>query len=275
MRTAAQRWAAVHEVMTAARVSERRACRFTGVARSTQRYLPARDDRELRARLETLAILKPRWGYRRLHWLLEHEGTHVNRKRVLRVYRDAGLRVRRRRRKRVSVARIPATVPARPNERWSMDFMSDTLGDGRTFRIFTLVDDCARSSPGLLADFSLGADRITRFLNDLPRPADGPGLRQRAGVHEPMLRPMGTRARRPLALHSAGQARRQLLHREFQRAAARRVLEPELVCESPRRAADDRGVARRVQRRAAAQRPRGSNPGRVCGVLPEHCTFNA
>jgi putative transposase len=168
MRTAAQRRAAVHEVMTAAGVSERRACRFTDVARSTQRYLPARDDRELRARLETLAILKPRWGYRRLHWLLEREGTHVNRKRVQRVYRDAGLHVRRRRRKRVSVARVPATVPARPNERWSMDFMSDTLGDGRTFRIFTLVDDCARSSPGLIADFSLSADRVTRFLDALP-----------------------------------------------------------------------------------------------------------
>jgi putative transposase len=168
MRTAAQRRAAVHEVMTAAGVSERRACRFAGVARSTQRYLPARDDRELRARLETLAILKPRWGYRRLHWLLEREGTHVNRKRVQRVYRDAGLHVRRRRRKRVSVARIPATVPVRPNERWSMDFMSDTLGDGRTFRIFTVVDDCARNAPGLLVDFSLGADRVTRFLDELP-----------------------------------------------------------------------------------------------------------
>jgi putative transposase len=168
MRTAAQRRAAVPEVMTAASVSERRACRFTGVARSTQRYGPTRDDRALRARLETLAILKPRWGYRRLHWLLEREGTHVNRKRVQRVYRDAGLHVRRRRRKRVSVARVPATVPARPNERWSMDFMSDTLGDGRTFRIFTLVDDCARHSPGLLVEFALGADRVTRFLDELP-----------------------------------------------------------------------------------------------------------
>ena len=61
----------------------------------------------------------------------------MNRKRVLRVYRDAGLHVRRRRRKRLSVARTPASVPRRPNERWSMDFMSNTLGDGRTFRLFT------------------------------------------------------------------------------------------------------------------------------------------
>ena len=81
MRTAAQRRGAVRDVMIAAGVSERRACRFTGVARSTQRFRPARNDDELRARLETLAILKPRWGYRRLHGLLEREGTHVNRKR--------------------------------------------------------------------------------------------------------------------------------------------------------------------------------------------------
>lgn len=167
MRTAAVRRAAVREVMTAAGVSERSACRFTGFARSTQRYRPTRDDAELRAHLETLAILKPRWGYRRLHWLLVRGGDRVNRKRVQRVYREAGLHVRRRRRKRVSTVRVPARVPQRPHERWSMDFMTDTLGDGRTFRIFTLVDDCTRESPGLLVDFSLGAERVTRFLDEL------------------------------------------------------------------------------------------------------------
>lgn len=168
MRTAAARRAAVREVMRAASVSERRACRYTGFARSSQRYHPRRDDRELRARLETLAIQKPRWGYRRLHWLLAREGAAVNRKRVQRVYREAGLHVRRRRRKRVSMARIPSIAPTQANERWSMDFMSDTLGDGRTFRVFTLVDDCSRESPGLLVDVSIGAERITAFLDTLP-----------------------------------------------------------------------------------------------------------
>jgi putative transposase len=154
--------------MAAAHVSERRACRFTAVGRSTHRYRGTRDDRALRERLETLAVLKPRWGYRRLHWLLAREGTHVNRKRVQRVYGDAGLHVRRRRRKRVSVPRVPKTAPAEPNQRWSMDFMSDTLGNGRTVRIFTLVDDCSRESPGILVDFSLSAERLTRFLDELP-----------------------------------------------------------------------------------------------------------
>jgi putative transposase len=167
MTTAAARRAAVREVMTAANVSERRACRFTGFARSTQRYRANRDDTGLAARLETLAILKPRWGYRRLHWLLGREGTHVNRKRVQRVYRTAGLHVRRRRRKRVSVARVPMSAPTRPNERWSMDFVSDTLGDGRAFRTFTLVDDCSRECPGLVVDVSIGAARITQFLDEL------------------------------------------------------------------------------------------------------------
>jgi putative transposase len=167
MTTAAARRAAVREVMTAANVSERRACRFTGFARSTQRYRSSRNDTELAARLETLAILKPRWGYRRLHWLLGREGTRVNRKRVQRVYRTAGLHVRRRRRKRVSVVRVPMPAPTRPTERWSMDFVSDTLGDGRAFRTFTLVDDCSRECPGLVVDVSIGAERITQFLDEL------------------------------------------------------------------------------------------------------------
>jgi putative transposase len=141
--------------MTAAELSQRRACRFTGVARSTQRHHPRRDHNALRAQLEAFATQKPRWGYRRLHWLLTRDGTPVNLKRVQRVYRAAELHVRRRRRKAVSVMRVRTPAPAAPNERWSMDFMSDTLGDGRSFRIFTVVDDCSRESLGVLMDVSL------------------------------------------------------------------------------------------------------------------------
>lgn len=169
MTTGAARRRTVREVMAAAQVSERRACRFTGFARASTRYVSTRDDTALRERLETLAVLKPRWGYRRLHWrLTQREGWLVNRKRVQRVYCEAGLHVRRRRRKRVSVARRPSVAPTRPHERWSMDFVSDTLGDGRAVRIFTLVDDCSRESPGLLVDYSLPAERLTQFLDELP-----------------------------------------------------------------------------------------------------------
>jgi len=158
---------AVREAMTAAAIPERRACRFTGFARSTQRYQASRDDRRLRERLETLATLKPRWGYRRLHWLLLREGWTVNHKRVQRVYRTAGLHVRRRQRKRVSIARVPRPSPVGPNQRWSMDFVHDTLGDGRTIRIFTVVDDFTRACPALAVDFALPAARITALLDQL------------------------------------------------------------------------------------------------------------
>lgn len=158
---------AVQEAMTAAQLTERRACRFTGLARSTYRYQPTREDATLRARLETLAVLKPRWGYRRLHWLLRREGWAVNRKRVQRVYRAAGLQVRRRKRKRVSVARVPRSRPLGPRQRWSMDFVHDTLGDGRAIRIFTVVDDYTRACPAIAVDFSLAASRITAVLDQL------------------------------------------------------------------------------------------------------------
>ena len=91
-------------------------------------------DAALVERLQTLAVQRPRWGYRRLYRLLRREGLVVNRKRVQRVYRDAGLHVRRRPRKRVAVERVPRVTPTRRNERWSMDFVSDTLADGRRFR---------------------------------------------------------------------------------------------------------------------------------------------
>lgn len=167
MVTAPLRRRAVREAMTAAQLPERRACRYTGFARASCRYRSTRDDRALRERLETLAVVKPRWGYRRLHWLLVREGWPVNRKRVQRVYRHAGLHVHRRRRKRVSIARVPLTVPTRPNQRWSMDFVCDTLSDGRTLRTLTIVDDFTRLSPGLLANVSIGAGRVTAFLDGL------------------------------------------------------------------------------------------------------------
>lgn len=167
MPTVAARRGAVRTVITAAGVSERRACRFLGMPRATQRYAGRRDDAGLQARLETLAVLKPRWGYRRLHWLLVREGWAVNRKRVQRVYRVAGLHVRRRRRKRVTRPRVVLPGPQRPRERWSMDFVQDTLGTGRGFRVFTLVDDYTRYCPALVVDLGLGAERVIGTLEEL------------------------------------------------------------------------------------------------------------
>jgi putative transposase len=152
--------------METAGISERCACRYTGFARSSQRYRVRRAPRtELRDRLHTLAIVRPRWGYRRLHRLLRRDGWALNHKLTQRVYREEGLHVRRRQRKRVAVPRTPLTTPTRPNERWSMDFVRDALGNGRAFRAFTLVDECTRECPAIEVDFSLPGERVARVLD--------------------------------------------------------------------------------------------------------------
>ena len=154
--------------MSTATISERRACRYTGFARSTQRYRTRRPPRtQLRERLHTLAMLRPRWGYRRLYRLLRREGVIVNRKLVQRVYREEGLHVRRRARKRVAVPRVPLASPTRPNELWGMDFVSDALGNGRRFRALTIVDEMTRESPAIVVDFSLPGERVVRVLDEL------------------------------------------------------------------------------------------------------------
>jgi putative transposase len=167
--TPAQRRAAVTDAMLAAQLSERRACRFTGFPRATQRYRAQRPpDTALRTELRRLAERRRRWGYRQLWRVLRRGGERVNRKRVQRVYQAEGLQVRRRRRKRrVSVPRRPLPMPTLLNERWSMDFVRDTLGDGRVFRALTIVDDCSRESLAIVVDFSLPATRVMTALDQL------------------------------------------------------------------------------------------------------------
>lgn len=168
MVTPTSRRRVVTHLQAAYHVSERRACGATGFARSSQRYQSRRPRRdELRARLHTLALLKPRWGYRRLHWLLRREGEAVNRKLVQRLYREEGLAVRKRARKRVSGARGPLLPPTRANERWSMDFVRDTFGDGRAFHALTIVDDFTRESVAIEVDTSLPGERVVRVLERL------------------------------------------------------------------------------------------------------------
>jgi putative transposase len=119
-------------------------------------------------RLQAHAAVRARFGYRRLHILLEREGLVVNHKRVHRIYRAAGLQVRRRRRKRLTRAeRIPLPVPAQRMERWSMDFTVDTLADGRGFRTLNIVDDFTRECVAIEVDRSLPGLRVTRVLDRL------------------------------------------------------------------------------------------------------------
>jgi putative transposase len=168
--TPKQRRAAVTHLVASFPTSERRACRVIGLARSRWQYVARRPGHEaLRARLRELAALRPRWGYERLHVLLRREGHRVNHKLVLRLYREEGLAVRRRSKRRVAVARVPLPAPQRANERWSMDFVSDALADGRTFRCFTLVDDFTRESLAIEVAHSLPALRVIQVLERLAR----------------------------------------------------------------------------------------------------------
>lgn len=165
--TTTQRRQVVTHLLAAFRTSARRACRLARLSRSRWQYRSRRgDDAPLRARLRELAALRPRWGYQQLHVLLQREGLKVNHKKVLRLYREEGLAVsRRRRKKHVAIARVPLPKPTARTERWSMDFVSDALADGRSFRCFTLVDDFTRECPAIEVGQSLPAWRITHVLD--------------------------------------------------------------------------------------------------------------
>lgn len=160
---------AVAHLQTAFGMSERRACRVLSCCRMTMRYQALRtDDVALRERMKAIAHERRRFGYRRLHVLLRREGHQVNHKRLFRIYREEKLAVRRRGgRKRAMGTRAPMLVPMLPNDRWSLDFVSDQLTDGRRFRVLTVVDDCTRECLALIADTSLSGLRVARELETL------------------------------------------------------------------------------------------------------------
>jgi putative transposase len=147
------------------RLSERKACKLLGVERSSYRYEPRPDrNAELRTELVKLARQKPRYGYRRLHALLERRGHEVNVKRVYRLYLEEGLSVRRKKRKRLVRERAAEPRLTGPNQEWAMDFVTDGLATGRMVRILTVVDAYTRECVALEADFSFGSGRVTRVL---------------------------------------------------------------------------------------------------------------
>jgi putative transposase len=162
----ARRIAAAHLGQTYA-VSQRRACKVIGADRTSVRYRSRRpDDTAIRLRLREMAASRRRFGYRRLHVLLEREGTHMNHKRLRRLYAEERLHVRRRGgRKRALGTRAPIALPQGPNQRWSLDFLSDAFTDGRRFRILAVVDDFTRECLCLVADTSLSGRRVARELD--------------------------------------------------------------------------------------------------------------
>jgi putative transposase len=167
--TPAAKREAVAQLQEGFAASERCACRLVGVSRSTVRYQPrCKDDAVLVERLRELARERPRFGYRRLHALLRREGEIVNHKRVYRVYRAAGLAVPQRKRKRVAASRGQSVqIGTRPNEHWSLDFMSDTLSTGRRLRTLSVLDTCTREALAIAVDTSLPSQAVTRLLDGI------------------------------------------------------------------------------------------------------------
>ena len=178
-----QRRDAVLRAMKDHPISQRRACVLIGVDPKTVRREHPPDNPEIRVEMNKIAEKRRRFGYRRIGVLLERKGMVMNEKKlypladrrlasnaVRRIYREEGLSVRRRRgRKRARGSRTPMPVPLRPNQRWSLDFLSDTFGACRKFRILAVNDDCCRENLALIADTSISGARVARELDALVR----------------------------------------------------------------------------------------------------------
>jgi putative transposase len=165
-------------------MSERRACRVAALNRSSYQYQAKPDGNEwLRARLRELADERRRFGYERLHLLLRREGHAVNHKRVYRIYREEGLSIRKRRRKkRISHLRVVRAEPERLNQQWSMDFIHDGLMNGRRLRVLSIVDDLSRECPALDVSHSMTGERVayTRGLPEVITVDQGPEFTSRS-----------------------------------------------------------------------------------------------
>lgn len=145
-------------------VSQRRICELLGVAESSCRYVSSRNDEALRTKLVEAAREKPRWGYRRLQFVLKEKGMEVNHKRVYRVYREAGLMIRRRRRKRLLRAGFVRPAVTGANQEWALDFVHDAAESGRKFRVLSVIDVYTRECLALEVDTGFPGPRFTRAL---------------------------------------------------------------------------------------------------------------
>jgi putative transposase len=160
---------AVAYVQETRKVSERRACSVLGIWRGLARYSFTRPpDTALRERLKALAAERRRYGYRRLTIFLRREGFNDNIKKIRRIYREENLMVKRRKgRKKATGTRAPLPKPDSVGQIWSLDFMSDTLVDGRRFRVLAVMDQCSRECLLAVADTSMPGLRIVRELDML------------------------------------------------------------------------------------------------------------
>lgn len=149
--------------------SQRRSCRLLAFDRSVGRYeRKLKNDEQLKSKIISIAHERKRFGYRRIHIMLQREGYKANHKKVYRLYKEAGLKVRHRGgRKRALGSRVVLQSLEKANQRWSLDFVSDSLADGRRIRILTVVDDYTRESLKMVVDTSINGVRVARELSEL------------------------------------------------------------------------------------------------------------
>lgn len=174
---AAKREAVAH-LQSVMGLSERRACSIVNADRKMIRYQSRRPpELELRSRLRELANERRRFGYRRLFILMRREGEPSGINRIYRLYREEGLTVRKRRARRRAVGtRAPILVEARPNARWSLDFVHDQFACGRRFRVLNVVDDVTRECLAAIPDTSISGRRVARELGELLAQRGKPGM---------------------------------------------------------------------------------------------------
>jgi putative transposase len=149
------------------RASERRVCGLMGIAVSSCRYRSRRSDESLREKLVRLAREKPRYGYRRLQVLVEREGGRVNHKRLWRVYREAGLCLKRKKRRHCVRVGSPRQQLSGANQEWALDFVHDVIAAGRTIRVLSVVDAFTRECLALEVDTGFASRRVTRVLDEV------------------------------------------------------------------------------------------------------------
>ena len=149
-------------------LSERRVCRLLQISRTGFRYIakPKSDD-QLRNRLKELATRYSRYGYLLLHGMLRAEGLVENKKRTYRLYTEENLQVRTKKRNKLTRPRLVMTEPRAANERWSMDFVSDQLFNGRRYRVLNILDDCTKELVGQYVDISISGQQVARYLSQI------------------------------------------------------------------------------------------------------------
>lgn len=166
-----QKRKAASAIITARSRSVARACKLTGLARSTFDHKMLRDqsnDEILLARMRELVDRHKRFGLPRLHALLKKEGLVVNRKRTARIYAEAKLQLKKRKRKKLSrMPRLVLPQATRPNEVWSIDFVFDWLHTKRKLKSLTIVDDFSKESVGIFPGHSISGAEVTRFIDSL------------------------------------------------------------------------------------------------------------